>query len=50
MKTHRIDHVGIVVNDFPAAKAFFLDFGLEMQGGGRSGRRVGGADSRASRR
>jgi catechol 2,3-dioxygenase-like lactoylglutathione lyase family enzyme len=34
MKIHRIDHVGIVVNDFPAAKAFFLDFGLEMQGGG----------------
>jgi catechol 2,3-dioxygenase-like lactoylglutathione lyase family enzyme len=34
MKIHRIDHVGIVVNDFPAAKAFFLDFSLEMQGGG----------------
>jgi hypothetical protein len=33
MKIHRIDHVGIVVNDFPAAKAYFLDFGLEMQGG-----------------
>jgi catechol 2,3-dioxygenase-like lactoylglutathione lyase family enzyme len=32
MKIHRIDHVGIVVNDLPAAKAFFLDFGLEMVG------------------
>jgi len=35
MKIHRIDHVGIVVNDLPAAKAFFLDFGLEMQGEGK---------------
>ena len=34
MKIHRIDHVGIVVNDLPAAKAFFLDFGLEIQGEG----------------
>ncbi len=32
MKIHRIDHVGVVVNDLPAAKAFFLDFGLEVQG------------------
>jgi catechol 2,3-dioxygenase-like lactoylglutathione lyase family enzyme len=31
MKIHRIDHVGIVVNDLAAAKAFFLDFGLEVQ-------------------
>jgi catechol 2,3-dioxygenase-like lactoylglutathione lyase family enzyme len=35
MKIHRIDHVGIVVNDLPAAKEFFLDFGLEMQGEGK---------------
>ena len=35
MKVHRIDHVGIIVNDLPAAKAFFLDFGLEMQGEGK---------------
>jgi catechol 2,3-dioxygenase-like lactoylglutathione lyase family enzyme len=35
MKIHRIDHVGIVVNDLPAAKAFFLDFGLEIQGEGK---------------
>ncbi len=35
MKIHRIDHVGITVNDLPAAKAFFLDFGLEMQGEGK---------------
>jgi catechol 2,3-dioxygenase-like lactoylglutathione lyase family enzyme len=34
MKVHRIDHVGIVVNDLPAAKAFFLDFGLDVQGEG----------------
>lgn len=32
MKIHKIDHVGIVVNDLPAAKAFFLDLGLELQG------------------
>ena len=32
MKIHRMDHVGIVVNDLAAAKAFFLDFGLEAQG------------------
>ncbi len=34
MKIHRIDHVGIVVNDFAAAKAFFLELGLEVQGEG----------------
>ncbi|MUK87823.1 VOC family protein [Ornithinibacillus sp. L9] len=34
MKINRIDHVGIIVNDLPAAKAFFLDFGLEMLGEG----------------
>ncbi|MBZ0318419.1 MAG: VOC family protein [Anaerolineae bacterium] len=34
MKLHKIDHVGIVVNDFPAAKAFFLELGLEVQGEG----------------
>ncbi len=34
MKVHRIDHVGVIVNDLPAAKAFFLDFGLELQGEG----------------
>ncbi len=34
MKVHKIDHVGIVVNDLAAAKAFFLDFGLELQGEG----------------
>jgi catechol 2,3-dioxygenase-like lactoylglutathione lyase family enzyme len=32
MKIHRIDHVGVVVNDLSAAKAFFLDLGLEVQG------------------
>ncbi len=34
MTVHRIDHVGIIVNDLPAAKAFFLDLGLEMMGEG----------------
>ena len=34
MKIQRIDHVGIIVNDLPAAKAFFLDLGLEMMGEG----------------
>ena len=32
MKIHRIDHVGVIVNDLSAAKEFFLDFGLEMLG------------------
>ncbi|USK31374.1 VOC family protein (plasmid) [Bacillus sp. CMF21] len=32
MKIHRIDHVGVNVNDLSAAKEFFLDFGLEVQG------------------
>jgi catechol 2,3-dioxygenase-like lactoylglutathione lyase family enzyme len=34
MKIQRIDHVGIIVDDLPAAKAFFVDFGLEMMGEG----------------
>jgi catechol 2,3-dioxygenase-like lactoylglutathione lyase family enzyme len=34
MKIHRIDHVGIVVNDLAAVKAFFLDLGFEMMGEG----------------
>lgn len=32
MKIRRIDHVGVVVNDLVAAKEFFLDLGLELQG------------------
>lgn len=35
MKIRRIDHVGIVVKDMAAAKAFFLDFGLELQSEGQ---------------
>lgn len=31
MKINRIDHVSINVNDLSAAKAFFLDLGLEVQ-------------------
>jgi catechol 2,3-dioxygenase-like lactoylglutathione lyase family enzyme len=34
MKINKIDHVGIIVNDLSAAKEFFLDLGLEMQGEG----------------
>lgn len=32
MKIHRIDHVGIIVNNLTEAKEFFLDFGLEVLG------------------
>ncbi|MGL4610543.1 MAG: VOC family protein [Trueperaceae bacterium] len=32
MKINKIDHIGVIVNDLSAAKAFFLDFGLEVQG------------------
>jgi len=31
MKTHRIDHLGIIVDDLQTAKAFFLDLGFELQ-------------------
>jgi catechol 2,3-dioxygenase-like lactoylglutathione lyase family enzyme len=34
MQIRRIDHVGIIVEDLPAAKAFFVDLGLEVQGEG----------------
>ena len=30
MKIHRIDHVGVIVNDLSAVKEFFLAFGLEV--------------------
>jgi catechol 2,3-dioxygenase-like lactoylglutathione lyase family enzyme len=30
MKFKRIDHIGIIVNDLAAAKAFFVDFGLKV--------------------
>lgn len=36
MKIHRIDHAGVVVNDLEAAKAFFLNMGLEVQGVGEA--------------
>lgn len=32
MTLHRMDHVGIVVEDLPAAIAFFLELGLELEG------------------
>lgn len=31
---HRIDHVGIIVNDLTAVKEFFIEFGLEVLGEG----------------
>jgi catechol 2,3-dioxygenase-like lactoylglutathione lyase family enzyme len=34
MKLHKIDHIGVVVNDFSTAKAFFLDLGFKAQGEG----------------
>jgi catechol 2,3-dioxygenase-like lactoylglutathione lyase family enzyme len=34
MKIHRIDHVGVIVNDLSAAKAFFLDLSLEVRSEG----------------
>ena len=34
MKLKNINHVGINVHDLDAAKAFFLDLGLEVQGEG----------------
>jgi catechol 2,3-dioxygenase-like lactoylglutathione lyase family enzyme len=35
MTIQRMDHVGIVVDDLAAAKAFFLELGLEVQGEGQ---------------
>ncbi len=32
MKIHRLDHVGIIVEDLAAAKQFFLDLGLKVHG------------------
>ncbi len=32
MKIHRIDHIGIIVEDLAAAKEFFLELGLEIEG------------------
>jgi len=34
MKIQHINHVGVVVRDLAAAKAFFIDFGLELLGEG----------------
>ncbi|MER2030138.1 MAG: VOC family protein [Solibacillus sp.] len=34
MKIHKIDHVGIIVNDLTAVKEFFIEFGLEVLGEG----------------
>jgi len=42
MTVQRMDHVGIVVDDLAAAKAFFVALGLEPQGEGSvEGREVG---------
>ena len=32
MTVHRMDHVGFVVKDLPAAIAFFVELGLELEG------------------
>jgi catechol 2,3-dioxygenase-like lactoylglutathione lyase family enzyme len=32
MTVHRLDHVGVVVEDLAAAIAFFLELGLELEG------------------
>lgn len=34
MKIHRMEHVGIVVDDLAAATEFFVELGLELQGSG----------------
>jgi catechol 2,3-dioxygenase-like lactoylglutathione lyase family enzyme len=34
MTVQRMDHVGIVVDDLAAAKAFFIELGLKLQGEG----------------
>jgi catechol 2,3-dioxygenase-like lactoylglutathione lyase family enzyme len=35
MAIQRMDHVGVVVDDLAAATAFFVELGLELQGGGQ---------------
>ena len=35
MTIQRMDHVGVVVDDFPAARAFFAELGLKVQGQGQ---------------
>ena len=35
MTIQRMDHVGVVVDDLPAAVAFFADLGLELEGEAR---------------
>jgi catechol 2,3-dioxygenase-like lactoylglutathione lyase family enzyme len=32
MTIQRMDHVGVVVDDFEAAKAFFVELGMELEG------------------
>jgi catechol 2,3-dioxygenase-like lactoylglutathione lyase family enzyme len=32
MTVYRMDHVGVVVEDLPAAVAFFVELGLELEG------------------
>ena len=39
MAIHRMDHVGIVVDDLAAAVAFFVELGLEPEGEGSVGGR-----------
>jgi catechol 2,3-dioxygenase-like lactoylglutathione lyase family enzyme len=51
MKIQHVDHIGIVVNDLPAAKSFFVDLGFTLLGeatmqGERVGRIIGLTDVR----
>jgi len=46
MKTSRLDHARVIVNDLPAAKAFFLDLGLELLCGEGFGVPRAGSDAR----
>jgi catechol 2,3-dioxygenase-like lactoylglutathione lyase family enzyme len=34
MTIQRMDHVGVVVDDLEAAIAFFVELGMELEGGG----------------
>jgi len=48
MKIHRIEHVGVIVNDLLPTRSF-LDLGLEAQGEEQTGgERAGGEDFGAS--
>jgi hypothetical protein len=41
MKIHRMDHVGVIVNHLPAAKAFFLILALKYREKGKNWKESG---------